>query len=64
MTSSRDKKGSSKGAEVMAANPMQPQNRGAECPQCGARTRLYRTPRGLRCAECVKLMDSAGLGFR
>ena len=36
----------------------------SECPQCGAKTRLYRTPRGLRCAECVKLMDSAGLGFR
>lgn len=35
-----------------------------ECPECGARARLYRTPRGLKCAECVKKMDSAGLGFR
>ena len=34
-----------------------------ECPECGARVRLYRTPRGLRCAECVKKLDSAGLGF-
>lgn len=34
------------------------------CPQCGARGRLYRTPKGLRCADCVKEMDSAGLGFR
>ena len=48
----------------MVETPMQPQTRAAECPQCGAKTRLYRTPRGLRCAECVKLMDSAGLGFR
>ncbi len=35
-----------------------------ECPQCGAKVRLYRTPRGLRCGDCVKKMDSAGLGFR
>ena len=35
-----------------------------ECPECGTRTRLYRTPKGLRCAECVKRLDSAGLGFR
>jgi tRNA(Ile2) C34 agmatinyltransferase TiaS len=48
----------------MVETPMQPQPRAVECPRCGARTRLYRTPRGLRCAECVKLMDSAGLGFR
>ena len=34
-----------------------------ECPECGARVRLYRTPKGLRCAECVKRLDSAGLGF-
>lgn len=61
---SRDKKGFRKGAEVMADSPVQPPSRSVECPQCGAKTRLYRTPRGLRCAECVKLMDSAGLGFR
>ncbi len=48
----------------MSETPMQQRNSAAECPQCGAKTRLYRTPRGLRCAECVKLMDSAGLGFR
>jgi DNA-directed RNA polymerase subunit RPC12/RpoP len=35
-----------------------------ECPECGARTKLYRTPRGLRCGECVKRLDSGGLGFR
>ena len=35
-----------------------------ECPQCGAKVRLYRTPRGLRCGDCVKKMDSAGLSFR
>ncbi|HXY56516.1 MAG TPA: hypothetical protein VEH01_02775 [Nitrososphaerales archaeon] len=35
-----------------------------ECPECGAKTRLYRTPRGLRCAECVKRIDSGGLAFR
>lgn len=34
-----------------------------ECPGCGAKVRLYRTPKGLRCAECVKRLDSAGLGF-
>ena len=33
------------------------------CPSCGALERLYRTPRGLRCAKCIKRMDSAGLGF-
>ncbi len=35
-----------------------------ECPSCGAKARLYRTPRGLRCGDCVKKMDSAGLNFR
>ncbi|MDG6899465.1 MAG: hypothetical protein JRN11_01600 [Nitrososphaerota archaeon] len=35
-----------------------------ECPRCGAKVRLYRTPRGLRCGDCVRKMDSAGLGFR
>lgn len=34
-----------------------------ECPECGEKTRLYRTPRGLRCADCVKELDSGGLGF-
>ncbi|MDG6954358.1 MAG: hypothetical protein JRN27_05185 [Nitrososphaerota archaeon] len=34
------------------------------CPGCGVRTKLYRTPRGLRCADCVKEMDSAGMSFR
>jgi tRNA(Ile2) C34 agmatinyltransferase TiaS len=48
----------------MSETPMQSRTSTSECPKCGARTRLYRTPRGLRCAECVKLMDSAGLGFR
>jgi hypothetical protein len=35
-----------------------------ECPECGAKTRLYRTPRGLRCGECVREQDSGGLSFR
>ena len=35
-----------------------------ECPECGAIARLYRTPKGLRCAECVKRIDSGGLTFR
>ena len=34
------------------------------CPECGVTERLYRTPRGLRCSDCVRRMDSAGLGFR
>ncbi|MDG6901916.1 MAG: hypothetical protein JRM80_08140 [Nitrososphaerota archaeon] len=40
------------------------QNLLRECPACGAKTKLYRTPRGLRCADCVKKQDSAGLSFR
>jgi len=48
----------------MAERAVQGQADSKECPKCGARARLYRTPRGLRCAECVKQMDSAGLGFR
>ncbi|MDV3293634.1 MAG: hypothetical protein LYZ70_05135 [Nitrososphaerales archaeon] len=35
-----------------------------QCPRCGSLERLYRTPRGLRCADCVKTMDSSGLSFR
>jgi hypothetical protein len=42
---------------VLAQSPLR------ECPKCGARARLYRTPRGLRCTDCVKKMDSSGLGF-
>jgi hypothetical protein len=34
------------------------------CPHCGAIAHLYRTPRGLRCGDCVRVMDSGGLGFR
>lgn len=34
------------------------------CPKCGAMEKLYRTPRGLRCARCVKDDDSGGLSFR
>ncbi|MDG7009092.1 MAG: hypothetical protein JRN06_12855 [Nitrososphaerota archaeon] len=34
------------------------------CPRCGSVERLYRTPRGLMCGDCVRTMDSAGLGFR
>ncbi len=48
----------------MAEQLIQGPNGQKECPKCGAKVRLYRTPRGLRCAECVKKMDSAGLGFR
>lgn len=43
---------------------VRPQSKIGVCPECGAKARLYRTPRGLRCAECVKKIDSAGLGFR
>jgi hypothetical protein len=48
----------------MAETSVQPRSSAEGCPRCGAKSRLYRTPRGLRCAECVKQMDSAGLGFR
>ena len=48
----------------MAEGALQGQAAQKECPNCGARARVYRTPRGLRCGECVKKMDSAGLGFR
>jgi ribosomal protein S14 len=34
------------------------------CPRCGSVEHLYRTPRGLMCGNCVREMDSAGLGFR
>ncbi len=34
------------------------------CPGCGSVYRLYRTPHGLRCEDCVRKMDSSGLGFR
>ena len=51
-------------ASVVAESLPQSQSSRKECPECGAQTRLYRTPRGLKCAECVKKMDSAGLGFR
>jgi ribosomal protein S27AE len=34
------------------------------CPRCGNVEHLYRTPRGLMCGDCVRTMDSAGLGFR
>ena len=45
-------------------NPVRTQDNAKVCPECGARTKLYRTPRGLRCGECVKKIDSGGLGFR
>ena len=47
----------------MVDTPVRP-NLTKACPECGARRALYRTPRGLRCADCVKRLDSAGLGFR
>ena len=47
----------------MGASSVQSQGDLRECPECGSRVRLYRTPRGLRCAECVKRLDSGGLGF-
>jgi hypothetical protein len=43
---------------------LQKQNWLKPCPGCGAQERLYRTPRGLRCADCVRKMDSGGLTFR
>jgi ribosomal protein L37AE/L43A len=42
----------------------QPQKLPRACPRCGRVERLYRTPRGLMCEDCVRTMDSAGLGFR
>lgn len=48
----------------MDETPARPQNFMRACPECGARETLYRTPRGLRCADCVKRLDSAGLAFR
>ena len=48
----------------MAESALQGHAAQKTCPNCGSVARLYRTPRGLRCAECVKKMDSAGLGFR
>ncbi len=48
----------------MENQPVQPQKPLKECPGCGVRARLYRTPRGLRCADCVKQLDSGGLSFR
>jgi hypothetical protein len=47
----------------MVEPTLQAQKETKACPGCGAIGRLYRTPRGLRCADCVKRMDSAGLGF-
>lgn len=48
----------------MEESLLQPRGSVKACPQCGAKERLYRTPKGLRCADCVKVMDSAGLMFR
>ena len=48
----------------MAEASVQKQKLGKPCPSCGAVERLYRTPRGLRCADCVRKMDSGGLTFR
>lgn len=48
----------------MEETSVRPQSVMKECPECGARAVLYRTPRGLRCADCVKRLDSAGLNFR
>ena len=48
----------------MEETPVRSQSLMKACPECGAREPLYRTPRGLRCADCVKRLDSAGLGFR
>lgn len=48
----------------MGSASTQTQTPQKECPECGAKARLYRTPRGLRCAECVKRLDSGGLNFR
>jgi hypothetical protein len=35
-----------------------------QCPECGEEAKLYRTPRGLRCMDCVRKADSGGLDFR
>jgi len=34
------------------------------CPECGGIGRLYRTARGLRCMNCIRRVDSAGIDFR
>ncbi|HUI24169.1 MAG TPA: hypothetical protein VLY82_07270 [Nitrososphaerales archaeon] len=47
-------------AETVQQSPKLPR----ACPRCGSVERLYRTPRGLMCGDCVRTMDSAGLGFR
>ncbi len=52
------------GGPPVAERTLQANGPQAVCPKCGAKARLYRTPHGLRCADCVKKMDSAGLGFR
>ena len=59
-----NKKRVCEGAPSMEEIDRQSKGQPKECPQCGAKVRLYRTPRGLRCGDCVKKMDSAGLGFR
>lgn len=49
----------------MTESVQEPRVQAKVCPKCGAAAeRLYRTPRGLRCAECVRKMDSSGLGFQ
>ena len=48
----------------MAETSAQKAKMGKPCPNCGAVDRLYRTPRGLRCGDCVRKMDSGGLTFR
>jgi len=47
-------------SEAIQVSPKRPK----VCPECGKVEHLYRTPRGLRCVDCVRRMDSSGLGFR
>src|SRR5208337_507904 len=49
---------------AMTESVQQQQRSPKVCPECGAPGPLYRTPRGLKCENCVSRMDSSGLGFR
>ena len=52
----------STGSSEVVSPPPRPSVR--QCPGCGEVGRLYRTPRGLRCMDCIRRADSGGLSFR
>lgn len=51
------------GAEPSEEVSSTPRSSARQCPGCGRAGRLYRTPKGLRCMNCVRRADSGGLGF-